>query len=277
MNTLKKILTTLFFSTLCIAFNSNATLISSWDWEVDTTFTEWAPGGVVGTLANDTLGGATFLEWGEPPEDEDPISSLQVTSGDKGNNTGTVLTGGIDEISVLAHSNNPIFDPTLDTATLRTRLTVNGDGNGEKTLADLDFGIKFLETLNDNPCGFNTKTDTPCDDIFIITPPDGVTGFFDEDLMAFIFNQSFEYEGRNYIAQLIVEGLGVLLPDFDTPLQSACAEAGVPELCLGFLTEEGEVSEFTASLRILVPEPSSILLMSLALFGIFASMRNKHI
>lgn len=261
---------------MCVAFTVSATpIVTDWDFVVDSSFTAWAAGGITGSAANSHFGGATKLEWGSG---DDGPSYLEIDSGTAGHYEGFDLAmEDIALITTLRHYNFPIFGPFLQTATLSTRLELDG-GAGFDALAELDFGITFKETTNRDSiddCGFNTKTDTPCDDIFIVVPPAGVSGVFDIELGAFVFDQFFIYDSNHYIAQLIVEGLGPLVPD--APLMSACSFAGVPEGCIGFLTEEGQNNNFKVSLRILVPEPSVILLMSLALIGIFTSMRNKHI
>ena len=290
MNTLKtnftKILTALTFSTLCVAFTSSANpIVTDWDYIVDSTFTNWTDNnpvngindGITASGPNSLYGGATRLEWGTG--DNGP-SHLDINSGTAGHLVGSNLAmGDMALITTLTHNNFPINGQTLQSATLRTGLQLDG-GVGFNPLAILDFGITFKETTNSvGGCGYNARTSTLCDDIFIIDPPAGVTGFFDFNLNAFIFNQMFNYGGHSYVAQLIVSGLAPLLPEAAPgTLPSACAFAGVAEGCIGFLTEESTINAFTVDLRVLaVPEPSSILLMSLALFGIFASSRNKHI
>lgn len=295
MNTLRKVIIALTLSSLCFAFTSNAGLITNWDYHIDSAFIFWDPTSgtnpPTGSLPNAHINpgtSATKIQWGSGNVGP---SHIQITSGSNGHlNSSDSLIDSIDPIALnditlvsqLTHQNNIIngSSTTLNTATLRTELSLDG-GLGFQNLPTLDFGIKFLETSNSN-CDFNAPHLDDCDDIFIITPPLGIIGTFDEILGQFTFSQLFTYDDWDYTVQLIVDGLLPLLPsDEDDPIQSACAKAGVPEGCIGFLTREATTNTFDVSINIIsrgarISEPSGVLLMSLVLLGIVSSLRKKH-
>jgi len=88
------------------------------------------------------------------------------------------------------------------------------------------------------------------------------------------FYQDIQVAEHIYRATIKIEGLDLLL-------DPVCMEAVGVTGCYGLTTPEGEESSFATSFSMShlrsVPEPSSIFLLSLALFGIVSSMRNKHI
>lgn len=261
MKALKKFLTVLTISTLGFAFTSNAALITVWDYEVDSAFTAFAPGAVVGSDQNTFWTAPTTLSWGNSSN-----SSLVIgSSNPNGNSTGMASTNGaLVQTSTMTHNNFVINGTTLDNATLSSRLTLtpNTPAGPALTPLDLVFGINFLETVNAEPCVVGSVI--PCRDIFAISPVGP-------------FNQGFVLDGYNYNIELIVDGLGPLSDE-------ACTAAfGVATSgCEGFTTIEGQANNFAVNMRITaiqttsIPEPSTILLLSLALFGIVASSRGKH-
>lgn len=268
MKALKKLITVLTLSTLGFAFTSNAALITNWDFNVDTAFTAFGPGAVDGSNENaywQTQPGEadTLLTWGTSTGDG--RSSLEVAgSNGLGNSSGMVATDGLAVgTSTLIHTNFPITGDTLQDATLRSRLTLtpNAPVGPARPPLNLAFDIKFLETLNQEPCVVNSII--PCRDIFVVSPGGP-------------FNQMFIVDDFSYNLELLVSGLGALSDE-------ACSAALAPSGCQGFTTIEGQTNRFDVSMKITsqpvvtsVPEPSSILLLSLAMFGIVASSRSKH-
>lgn len=293
MNTLKKIIIALTLSTIGFTFSSNAGLITSWDWEVDTAFTAYGPGAVVadpGSLNHfwdlDGVGtdAPTKLSWGSAANEFGMISSLEI-GGSSGHTAGTNLANNSDVLTTsLTHNNFVITGTTLESATLSTRLLLDPHGTGlpwDVTPAALGFDIFFKETLNQETCV--VASIIPCRDIFVIdlTTDGGDTTF---DILTGSFNQEFMLDGYTYNIRLAVSGLGPLS-------EAACLAAGAvqPEdedkSCIGFTTVENLSNMFDVNMRITaltdpegnkIAEPSSILLMSLALFGIVGGMRKKH-
>ena len=274
---------------MCVAFTVSATpIVTDWDFIVDTAFTssELTGGGgsAVGSdynaywTAEEGGDTPTTLTWGHV-SDTDEQSSISVADGGTGHTEGTLMTNGIAmHTATLEHNNNAIstsFDTLMD-ATLSTHLFLNPllpavpyAGVPIFGTPALHFDIQFTETFNGGTCAVDTSP-TPCNDIFVIDLIGGAGGTtFDPSTNT--FNQIFPLFEYHYNAQIIVEGL-------DTLSDPVCAAAGAASGCIGITTAENVLNSFEVKLRIsLVPEPSVILLMALALIGIFASMRNKHI
>jgi hypothetical protein len=285
MNTLKKILTTFIISTLCVAFTSNATpIVTDWAFIVDSAFTGFNPDDPDVTASNNNTfwSSPTTLTWGTSTGDGP--SSLDVSSGNEGNGStsGFLVTDGLSELtSTLTHNNNPITGATLTNAVLSSSIFLNPIAplnpysvvSGGRPPA-LSFNINFKETVNSGNCADVTSpADNKCNDIFVINlleaAQNGIGVSFDP--LTNTLTQMFGIAEHTYRAEIAVEGL-------DTLADPVCAAAGAASGCVGITTIEKQANPFDVRLRIsLVPEPSSVLLMSLALFGIFASMRNKHI
>ena len=278
MNTLKKFITALTLSTLGFAFTTSATPIyTEWDFIVDSAFTSFAytagDGATNETMDNILLTAPTILAWG----DQVSQSSLDISSGSLGNITGDDLPSGTAvQTALLIHNNISIPDDSkfLDTATLSTllQLVPANAGFPPPVLGNaIAFDILFKETLNTGGlCG-----GVLCEnDIFIMTMPPGVIFDGDEGTL----NQQFSILEHTYNIELKLvstdngTGLSVLHNDICDRVD------GAGEDCIGLTTFEGQSNEFKVMMTITyVPEPSTILLLSLALFGIVASMKNKHI
>ncbi|TPH15170.1 THxN family PEP-CTERM protein [Litorilituus lipolyticus] len=277
MNTLKKILVTFTFSLLSIAFTSNATPITAWDFIVDSAFTGptvYTAGTGTPTESNTNIffGAPTTLAWG----DQVTQSSLDISSGNNGNVTGFNLANGDSaQTALLVHNNIAIpgASSVLESTVLSTVLQITPTGFPFPITPPpaIAFDIFFKETPNvAGICGGVACSN----DIFVITMPAGV--IFDQGEGT--LNQQFGIGQYTYNTELRListtngSGLSVLN-------NTICDRVpGATNGCIGLTTVEGESNEFQVMMRITqVPEPSGILLMSLALFGIFASMRNKHI
>lgn len=267
MNLRKKILTTCALFSLSVSFSSNATLINTWDYLVDTAFTSYAPAGVSASLNNTYWANPTKLSWGTPVGTEQ--SSIQITSGTNGNVTGTLGLGDLGLTSTLTHNNFVIRggSTSLASAVLNTRLLLDPnptDSNYDIALPELSFNINFKETSNGGTC--SVPSPVPCNDIFVIDPGPAFNPISNS------FNQQFTYSIYTYNVELIVDGLGVL------PTAGCLQATGSSDPCIGLTTVERASNHFDVNMRITqVPEPSSILLISLALLGLLSGMRNKHI
>lgn len=263
MKALKKLITVLTLSTLGFAFTSNAALITDWDYNVDTAFTGFSPGAPDVTPENNNVvwGAPTKLSWGTSTGQGQSFLEVAGSNGN-GNSSGIVDTNGAAAgTSTLTHQNFPITGSTLMNAVLESRLTLTPNTPPGGPLPDLDlmFQINFLETNNDGSC--EVPSPVPCNDIFVIDPGGP-------------FNQMFILDDYSYNVELLVSGLGPLSDE-------ACSAVFlVPTTgCRGFTTVEGLVNTFDVSMRITaspIPEPSTILLLGLAMFGVVANTRSKR-
>ena len=286
MITLKKILTNLAFSTLCVAFTSSATpIVTDWGYIVDSAFTysELESGSAAAGSNNNAYWTAeegsdtpTTLTWGV--DAGNGLSSISVDDGSLGNNFGSLMTNGAAvHTATLEHDNNAISNTSdsLIEAILSTNLILNPtDPAGTYGVVlpfsppALNFDIFFTETDNSGTCV--VLGGPKCSDIFVIDLMGGAGGAV-FDSVTNTFNQVFPLFEHHYNAQITVSGLAML----SDPI---CLAAGAPIGCIGITTQENMLNSFEVTLKIsLVPEPSVILLMALALIGIFASTRNKHI
>ncbi|WP_057830184.1 THxN family PEP-CTERM protein [Colwellia sp. TT2012] len=295
MNTLKKFITAVIISTLGFAFTTSATPITSWNWEVNSAFSDFEPStDVTGEINNAwwnaelTDDAPTILYWGCETKDcanetnanneDKDISSLDVSSGSAGMLSGTNLENGDSVITAsLTHKNNDIWGDSLLTATLSTKLFLIPSPNAavDTGIPPILFEIVFKETPNDNDCVYDGVLGMPLcqNDIFVV---DGF-GIDTGGNVVFnpftnTFNQQFGLGMYTYNIELMIDTLATLHDDI-------CARVGDGAAgCIGVTTLEGNDNTFNVNMTITqVPEPSTILLMSLALFGIVASMRNKHI
>ncbi len=275
MNTLKKILAALTFSILGLASTVSATIITDWNFAVDTAFTD----SNLDLVANgsDINGGIlnpnpTTLTWGTQN------SSIGMTYGTNGHVEGAIGTGdGYVQSSELTHTNNPLSGgrPWLTSAEITTALWLSPalpnppfDGVSGGFAPLLKFGIAFTETSNSGTCSV-ALSPTKCSDIFILD----VSGIdFDYDDKT--FSQVLAFAGNLYQATINIAGLDLLE-------NAACIEATGAIGCYGLTTAEAATTSFDTSFKIdhlrSIPEPSPIILLGLALFGIASSMRNKHI
>ena len=279
MNTLKKFITAVSLSLLSFTFTASATPIDMWDWEVDSYFSAFAPAGVIGSEDNhwwdDELGfpadGApSKLSWGN-------TSSSLTLGGDKGHYACEDLANDASALTAsLTHHNFVITSgSTLTSATLSTKLQLApADVPLFDFIPPLLFNIVFTETYNLSGCSYEgdiiNGVLTHCeDDIFVI---DTFGTGIDFNPFSNTFNQQFGIGEYTYNVALTVDQLAEL-PD------AVCARVGDGSSgCVGVTTHENADTTFNVNMTLTqVPEPSTILLMSLALFGIVASMKNKHI
>ena len=289
MNTLKKFITALTLSALGFTFTANATPITEWGFIVDTFFTDSTHQeeylalptlGLFEELLPHPDGDPTKLRWGDK-EDEDLRSYLDVSATgvdgwtDNGRVEGMIETNGAAvQTAELVHFNWPIplASKLLETAELTTSLSLTYPGDGTVFPPTLIFDILFRETVNTEPCDVPSDPDFgPCDDIFIIGLSED-SGEATIDPLTGDIIQFFSVDEYLYQITIVVGGI---FPINDSDI---CGAVGAGNPCVGLTTHERFSNGFAVMTDIrLVPEPSTVLLMSLALFGIVASMRNKHI
>lgn len=177
---------------------------------------------------------------------------------------GTIDTNGsIMPTNTFSHINNPIDGSfaTLRTATIETSLTLTplSPAGAPLPTDTINFSINFSETDNDGSCVVGATSN--CDDIFVVSFG--------------ALNNDFIYEGFKYFVS-IVKTAGPL----DPLSNSACAEAGAPNGCLGFLTREREKTSvdfgiLITSSPLLVSEPGALALAGLGLLGLGMVRRRK--
>jgi len=229
---------------------------------------------------------------GEPvPNKDRAISSLDVTSSNLAGYTSpgevrgvNLLTGDTAITSTLVHNNNPIYGSSLLGATLSTKLFLTPaplDATLNTGIPPLLFNIVFKETPNNgDDCSYfediEEGTSLPLcqNDIFVIDTF-GTGGDFNP--CENTFNQQFVGgDGYTYNIGLSVSGL-------DTLDDEVCARVGTGAAgCVGVTTFESQENSFDVSMKItvlseprVISEPSTILLMSLALFGFVTYLRNQ--
>jgi hypothetical protein len=273
----KSILSLLVAATASLGVQSaSAVLITDWSWRVEATFTAAAPSAPPADAVTAFLPNATFPIAGPPPAFN--FTRLQ-WGGDTGFGQSTLqimnpslvspplapiqTNMGPENTLLLRHSNFAIspFANALSTATLSAQLLLTpllppGSSIGPLTA---DFDIRFKETQNN--LGVCPAGDpNPCDDIFVITNPEVLTTpvqFIIDDFVYTVTQGAF--------------GLG--------PIPAgACTAAGVLAGCIGFVTEEGSISElqtFIAITATLIPEPSVLGLLGIALAGLGFARRRK--
>lgn len=199
------------------------------------------------------------------------VGDLQVGGGERSGvlienspQAGTIDTNGlIKPTNTFSHINNPIDGDfaTLRTATIETSLTLTPLSPAGATLPTdtINFSINFSETPNNGNCVVGATSN--CDDIFVVS--------FGS------LNNDFTYDGFKYFVS-IVKTAGPL----DPLSNSACAAAGAPNGCLGFLTREGEKTSvdfgiLITSSPLLVSEPGALALAGLGLLGLGMVRRRK--
>lgn len=214
------------------------------------------------------------ISWGGDNNGGDPgVGDLIVGGGSRSGvliehspQAGNIFTDDLtpQPTNTFSHVNNPISASfaTLRTATIETTLALTPlDPAGAPLPPDtIKFTINFSETSNTAGTCVPEAT-TVCDDIFVIS-----FGSLDNE---------FVYDGFKYFVS-IVKTAGPL----DPLSNAACAAAGAPNGCLGFVTAEGAKTSVDfgiviTSTPLLVSEPGALALAGLGLLGVGLSRRRK--
>lgn len=259
---------------LLLASSAQAAIITDWTYTLSAVWSAYAPAGPPpgGVLNPDPL----TLTWGIPATGAGQ-SSLVIGNLAPGLPVQTYIGGGIPPPaftapgSSITHTNNPIFAPSLTSATLTATLDLQAqlpaNIGGPGILPSLAYNIGFTETPNGGTCA-DPLSPTPCNDIFV-----QLTG---------LLNQSFSYDSDGaggdpavtYFANIFPITGGVLslygAGDPSKPASVCTAVFGAPVPCIAFTTPEGAATTlqfgFTISTEPLsIPEPGSLALLGAAL------------
>lgn len=268
--------------------SAHAALVGSWDYSVETEFTNvntFTNGGANGTQSQT----GRQVTWGDGP-----FSDVFVTgsgrsgitmSDDAGNKagddptvnpqTGVVVTddlslAGIGKGVWITHHNNPISADTLLTSQVKTTLQLwaippgNGGGPADVALPQIDFTIYFAETPNQEPCVVTGPGVSVCNDIFALKASQAL-------------NQSFIFGGDQYFVSIFpITGPG--LGSFTALTLAECNAAGAG--CVGFTTNEAQDTTIqfgfaVTGKRVDLPEPEMLGLFGLSLLGLVAARRRR--
>jgi len=254
---MKKMLVTIAAIALLV-FSSNAfAYVTQWNYNLSATFTN-------SVLSNgNSLPDGTTLSWGTSTGFGQ--SSLVINPAAVSGTVDTFVGGGIipntfwaDSVS-LTHNNNPITGNSLAFTTLQVTVLLDALFPDYPALPaqGFSFGIDFTETPNG----------VIPDEYDVFALLDGFPNF----------NFVNPYDGVTYFVNVFPSTGGVL-----SGLNALHAGlAGVPVGTLGFTTPERESTTLGFSFTIstepfnVVPEPSTMLLMSAGLLGLAAIGRRK--
>ena len=257
---------------LLAAAPASAAIVPSWSWSQGIAFTSavFSAGGGCQTVL------PSLVQWGHC-SDPTQQSRVLIIPPNPATDPPLAITSSLLPVPgvTLQHDNNPISATfaTLTSGTFVSTITLIPTIGVPPFPAPIIAGIPvgFKETLNSNPgpdlihgtaddCGFpeGAGLSPNCADIFSVPalPP-----------LVTIFSYDSDGAGPDapvtYSLTAFAAGLGPLSA-------AACATAGMPPGCFGFITLEGISNLMFTGFEIhaLVPEPASLLLLGAGLLGL---------